>query len=377
MAWTSSAGPRGGFAPAVWATAVASLVATTTSRRSFDHRRALALVIVGVAHLVMLMVVMPRLTGDHAVVLAALGFSLVISALFIWQITPFHWQAMADEAAAPVRPAEGTCEGGGERAAAERQMDKELPLAASPRGHGDHSNGDSAIVSQQTHYDLMARVSHELRTPLNAVVGFSDLMGHELFGPLGHPRYEEYVRHIRDSGRQLLKSAEDTLAIASLLTRAETTQGHDIVSCSDIACEALDIVAVEAATRSIRIESKFDDDLSVLVDRRTLRQIVVNLLAEALARSADHGRIELAARAADDKVIMTVAIDDCRGTASEAHASLPICLARTLIEFCGGQLIESRNRPGAWQAATLLERAVQQDFFLPGPGLEFAARSSP
>ncbi len=65
--------------------------------------------------------------------------------------------------------------------------------------------------------ELMARVSHELRTPLNAVIGFSDVMNAELFGPVGNPRYREYARHIRDCGRELLKSAEDTLAMTCLL----------------------------------------------------------------------------------------------------------------------------------------------------------------
>ncbi len=65
--------------------------------------------------------------------------------------------------------------------------------------------------------ELMARVSHELRTPLNAVIGFSDVMQSELLGPVGHPRYREYARHIGDCGRDLLKSAEDTLAITYLL----------------------------------------------------------------------------------------------------------------------------------------------------------------
>ncbi|MGI9404706.1 MAG: histidine kinase dimerization/phospho-acceptor domain-containing protein, partial [Hyphomicrobium sp.] len=57
--------------------------------------------------------------------------------------------------------------------------------------------------------ELMARVNHELRTPLNAVIGFSDMMSLKLFGPVGDPRYEDYIRHIRDSANELLKSAED------------------------------------------------------------------------------------------------------------------------------------------------------------------------
>ena len=66
----------------------------------------------------------------------------------------------------------------------------------------------------------MARVNHELRTPLNAVIGFSEVMALEMFGPLGNERYQEYVRHIRDSAGDLLKSAEDTLALTALLTNA-------------------------------------------------------------------------------------------------------------------------------------------------------------
>ena len=59
--------------------------------------------------------------------------------------------------------------------------------------------------------ELMAHMSHALRTPLNAVIGFSDVMAHELHGPLGKSRYQEYALHIRESGGQLLKSSEDAL----------------------------------------------------------------------------------------------------------------------------------------------------------------------
>jgi two-component system, cell cycle sensor histidine kinase PleC len=58
---------------------------------------------------------------------------------------------------------------------------------------------------------LVAVLSHDLRTPLNAVIGFSDVMQRELFGPLGHDRYRDYAVHIRDSGEQLLKATEDIL----------------------------------------------------------------------------------------------------------------------------------------------------------------------
>ncbi|MBN9281667.1 MAG: sensor histidine kinase, partial [Hyphomicrobium denitrificans] len=65
---------------------------------------------------------------------------------------------------------------------------------------------------------LTAHMSHELRTPLNAVLGFSELMSKEVFGPLGSSAYGDYARDIHASGRVLLKSAEDALAITALLT---------------------------------------------------------------------------------------------------------------------------------------------------------------
>lgn len=56
---------------------------------------------------------------------------------------------------------------------------------------------------------------HELRTPLNAVIGFSELMLTEVFGPLGHGKYQDYARHIRDSGTRLLETAHDILDLAA------------------------------------------------------------------------------------------------------------------------------------------------------------------
>ena len=75
--------------------------------------------------------------------------------------------------------------------------------------------------------DLMAQMSHELRTPLNAVIGFSEVMLRELYGPLGHARYQEYAHHISESGGRLLKSSEDALAVTEAMSAliADRMQG--------------------------------------------------------------------------------------------------------------------------------------------------------
>ncbi len=63
--------------------------------------------------------------------------------------------------------------------------------------------------------ERLALIGHDLRTPLNAVIGFSDLMAQEVYGPMGHPKYREYARHVRDSGRALLGVAQDVMALES------------------------------------------------------------------------------------------------------------------------------------------------------------------
>lgn len=80
-----------------------------------------------------------------------------------------------------------------------------------------HARPGSGLSAAGDWPELMALKSHELRTPLNAVIGFTELMRHELHGPLGDRRYAEYLDHIASSARDLLQSAENTLALASQL----------------------------------------------------------------------------------------------------------------------------------------------------------------
>jgi len=61
----------------------------------------------------------------------------------------------------------------------------------------------------------LSRIGHDLRTALNAIMGFSEVMTHKLHGPLGHPKYDEYVCHVRASGQALLAVSDEVLALAS------------------------------------------------------------------------------------------------------------------------------------------------------------------
>jgi len=216
---------------------------------------------------------------------------------------------------------------------------------------------------------LMHRVSHELRTPLNAVIGFSDLMENETFGPLGSPRYQEYVRHIRKSGDALLKSAEDTLAMTSALSvngeRTVATSAQKLAPA--IEAGVARILTIACMNRS-DIEVNCPHDIDVLIEARALDQILLNILLEAVQHTNAPGRdkrsprkIRLTASAEHDHV--QIAVRASGFDPDRARDSLELCVARTLLELQGTSLLVIANVEHGFRAATVLDRAAQPDFF--------------
>ena len=215
--------------------------------------------------------------------------------------------------------------------------------------------------------ELMARVSHEFRTPLNAVIGFSDVMNSELLGPVGHPRYREYARHIRDSGRELLKSAEDTLAITCLLAHPAPRGPFPALDLDGLARDAWSFLAAEALARGIRLEVAAPEGLELSAERCALRQILINLFSEAIARTEDGGPVLLIAGTDGDVIRLEVAAPCPAGDQVARQRSMAVCLARALLELQGASLAEASDGTGGWRASTVLGGTMQQDFF-PPPG---------
>ncbi|WP_072392022.1 HAMP domain-containing sensor histidine kinase [Hyphomicrobium sp. CS1GBMeth3] len=211
--------------------------------------------------------------------------------------------------------------------------------------------------------ELMARVSHELRTPLNAVIGFSDVMQSELLGPVGHPRYREYARHIGECGRDLLKSAEDTLAITCLLDhdpRIEATTGVDLAAVVE---EAWAFHSAPGSTHGLSLEAHIPEGLEVRIDKRPLRQILVNLFSEAVRRADARGTVGIVATRDGELAQIEVYLRGQPGAPRVGQASLPICLARALLELAGASLIEVDEPHSTWRAVTALKCTSNEDLF--------------
>lgn len=212
--------------------------------------------------------------------------------------------------------------------------------------------------------ELMARVNHELRTPLNAVIGFSDMMAHKLFGPVGDPRYEDYVRHIRDSANELLKSAEDTMALTALVARPSPSDVAETFELEELTTGAWALLSPKAAARGIELELRIPAHLGVLGEPRVLRQIVVNILSEAIARAGHGARIIVAASVEEELIQLYINVSNERSDYSRKGGSLAICLARALLEMQGSSLLEVECPVRGWGAVTVLDRATQTDFFV-------------
>jgi signal transduction histidine kinase len=210
--------------------------------------------------------------------------------------------------------------------------------------------------------ELTARMSHELRTPLNAMIGFSDMMSAELFGPLGHDRYRDYTRHIRECSRSLLKCTEDTLALTSTLAQGDHERNTRTIRLDSLIREAVDFHAAETAVRGLNLDLPAASALEILGEARPLRQILINLIDEAHQRACRGATISVHVAENCDTIGFSIRVQKAIPRADEGQAPLTICIARVLLAQQGLPLVETDDHD-SWQAVTVFHRPAQADFF--------------
>jgi len=143
--------------------------------------------------------------------------------------------------------------------------------------------------SQKTGF--LARVSHEIRTPLNAIIGFSELMMDEKFGPVGNDRYRDYLRDINRSGNHVLDLVNDLLDI-SKIEAGEQEMNYEAVSLNDTLAETVALMQPQANRERVIIRSSFPSRLpEVVADLRSVRQIALNLLSNAIRYTQAGGQV--------------------------------------------------------------------------------------
>ncbi|MBL0371708.1 PAS domain S-box protein [Rhizobium sp. KVB221] len=149
----------------------------------------------------------------------------------------------------------------------------------------------AAETANQHKSDFLARVSHEIRTPLNAIIGFSDMIASEHFGPAGHPRYVEYANDIGRSGRHVLDIVNDLLDI-SKIEAGEMDVEFAAVTLNDCVSEAVSLVQQQANAQRVIIRTSLSQSVpDVVADLRSIKQIAINILANAIRFTPSGGQI--------------------------------------------------------------------------------------
>jgi signal transduction histidine kinase len=134
-------------------------------------------------------------------------------------------------------------------------------------------------------------VSHEIRTPLNAIIGFSDMIANEHFGAAGHPRYVEYAADIGRSGRHVLDIVNDLLDI-SKIEAGEMDLEFAAVGINDCVSEAVSLVQPQANAQRVIIRTSLSQSVpDVVADLRSIKQIALNILANAIRYTPSGGQI--------------------------------------------------------------------------------------
>ncbi|HEY2034656.1 MAG TPA: ATP-binding protein [Rhizomicrobium sp.] len=176
---------------------------------------------------------------------------------------------------------------------------------------------EEAEAASKAKSAFLASMSHELRTPLNAIIGFSDIMRDEMFGPIGNTRYNEYAGLIRDSGQLLLDLIADILDTAKI-EAGKMELNFDYVDLSQTIEDCARMLAQRARDSGIQMTMEVPDTgLPLTADRRAVKQIVLNLLSNALKFTPRGGHVWIKAFSEDETVSLSVR-DDGIGIPADA-----------------------------------------------------------
>lgn len=161
-------------------------------------------------------------------------------------------------------------------------------------------------VPAEARNSFLRLVSHELRTPLNSIIGFSELLSSQAFGPLGAPQYEEYAQIIRESGHKMLKLVGQIMELVRL-REGVARLNPECAPAGFAVQDALDLMRVEAETKGVSlIYDEARPPPFAWVDQRALRTVAANLLQNAIQASPNGAQIHVSVRPIEDRVLLEV-----------------------------------------------------------------------
>jgi signal transduction histidine kinase len=246
---------------------------------------------------------------------------------------------------------------------------------------------EAAEAASLAKSQFLANISHELRTPLNAIIGFSEMVEMGLAGPL-QPTHLEYTTMILQSGRHLLSIINDILDLAKAEVGKFDLIDEDNVDVERAINACIALTRHLADAKSIPLSSVVEDNLPfVVADPTRLKQILMNLISNAVRFTEQGGSVEVIARLTQNQEMEIQVCDTGVGMTSEEvqvalepfsqldaglgrhheGAGLGLPLARRFVELHGGSLsVQSKKGCGTSVMVTLPEARVQGQRSDPG-----------
>jgi PAS domain S-box-containing protein len=226
-------------------------------------------------------------------------------------------------------------------------------------------------TANQMKSEFLASMSHELRTPLNAIIGFSDLLAEQTAGPLV-AKQQRFITHIQQGARHLLALINDILDL-SKVEAGRLELNRENVSVPVILAEVLTSIRPAAAAKHIFVHSSIGTEVMAFADRIRFKQILVNLLGNAVKFTPEGGRIWVEAAARRGRLTVSVSDTGLGIPAEEQEAifdafhqagattrgikegtGLGLAITKRLVEEHGGRIwVESQPGRGARMSFTI------------------------
>ena len=199
---------------------------------------------------------------------------------------------------------------------------------------------DAAQSASRAKSRFLSMMSHELRTPLNAIIGFSDVLRLELFGPRDLPVYQDYADNIHRSGRILLELVNQILDVS----RVEAGKIDLKMENLPLPAALTDVLQIEGGAilqKGLRVHVADGHELSVRADGQSLRQLLLNVVDNAIKYSPAGGTIEIGARQANGRVIVSV-VDEGPGVPPDKLDQLGL----PFVSFADPEMVDSKQSMG-------------------------------